>query len=172
MSKYDWQNINNFAFWLAWAYLSLLFWSLAFKAEKKSFSIILACPYLTFDFWTNKLKKTNVNYMLFLAWAYGEIHFWKNKLEQNKYVFGVSMYYSCFCCWHGLDASEIFANGHLKILITPLFSIVFSKKEGLGKKSKTIGKLWVFWFHFVIKNKINGGKLDFKNHRGELARAR
>ena len=71
-----------------------------------------------------------------------------------------------------MDASESFANGQLKMLITPLFAIVFLKKEGLGKKSKTIGKLWVFWFHFVIKNKINGGKLDFKNHRGELARAR
>ena len=46
------------------------------------------------------------------------------------------------------------------------------KKEGLGKKFKTIGKLLVFWFHFVLKNKIDGGKLDFKNHRGELARAR
>ena len=136
MSKYDWQNINNFASWLAWAYLSLFFWSLAFKAEKMCFSIILACPYLTFDFWTNMLKKTIVNYMLFLAWAYVEIHFSKNKREQNNYVFGVSIYYSSFCCWHELHASEILANGHLKILITPLFSIVFLKKRGLEKSSK------------------------------------
>ena len=59
-----------------------------------------------------------------------------------------------------------FCKRPFEILITLLWSFVFSKKEALGKKCKTIEKLFVVWFHFPKKIKSNRGKLDFKISTG------
>ena len=64
-----------FVFFLAWAYLPLVFWSMVFKAEKKCFSTILVCPYLTFDFWRNTIENTSAIFCDFLAWAYVTLKF-------------------------------------------------------------------------------------------------
>ena len=114
-----WRNIidktNNISvFFLAWAYLSLFFGSMAFKAEKKCFSTILVCPHLTFNFWSNIIEKTNVIFVFFLAWAYLSLVFWSMVFKAEKKCFSTILVcpYLTFDFWRNTieNTSAIFCD--------------------------------------------------------------
>ena len=131
----SWKLVNIvFVFLLAWAYISLVFLVNDVQSRTKCFSIILVCPYLTSEFWTNMFKKTK---------------------KQLHVIFGLSIHWNAFfkkqtwaekiCFWREHRSLLIllltcigrkynFCKRPFEILITPLFWVVFLKKEGLRKK--------------------------------------
>ena len=156
------------AFCLAWAYISLFFWSLASTAEKKGFlsSACVLSLFLIFEricsreqssiacyFWPEHtlkhiFQKTNSSRTIMLfAWAYVTLDFI------------VDVHWTQVQCLQ----TPIWNTNH-----TTFLNCLF-KKRGAQKKSKTIGKLLVFWLHFMIKIQINREKLDFQNNRGNMA---